>query len=138
MGVASRPAGEDMNLEKVIFGAFVILACTLNFGFFIGDIADPRLHHPVELGATFVVNLIAMTLKFGDRTHIGAVHLATSIVAVLQLLAASLVWMWATSVSGLPSAGEVMATVVSLSGGALVANLVSVAMLIGETLRRAR
>ena len=24
-----------MNLEKVIFGFFVILACTLNFGFFI-------------------------------------------------------------------------------------------------------
>jgi hypothetical protein len=27
-----------VNLEKVIFGAFVILACTLNFGFFIGDL----------------------------------------------------------------------------------------------------
>ncbi len=74
-----------MNLEKVIFGAFVILSCTLNFGFFIGDISDPAQHHSFELGATIVVNLIAMTLKFGDRTHIGAVHLATSIVAVLQL-----------------------------------------------------
>ena len=30
-----------MNLEKVIFGFFVLLAATLNFGFFIGDIADP-------------------------------------------------------------------------------------------------
>ncbi len=127
-----------MNLEKVIFGAFVILACTLNFGFFIGEIGNPEHHHPLELGATFVVNLIAMTLKFGDRTHIGAVHLATSIVAVLQLLAASLVWMWATRVAELPSAGEVMATVVSLSGGALVANFISVTLLIGETLRRAR
>jgi hypothetical protein len=29
-----------MNLEKVIFGAFVILACTLNFGFFIGDLGN--------------------------------------------------------------------------------------------------
>jgi hypothetical protein len=28
-----------MNLEKVIFGFFVLLAATLNFGFFIGDIA---------------------------------------------------------------------------------------------------
>jgi hypothetical protein len=127
-----------MNLEKVIFGAFVILACTLNFGFFVGDIGDPDHHHAMELGATVVVNLIAMTLKFGDRTHIGAVHLATSIVAVLQLLAASLVWVLATRVSGLPSEGEVMATVVSLSGGALVANFISVALLIGETLRRVR
>ena len=30
-----------MNLEKVIFGFFVLLAATLNFGFFIGDIVDP-------------------------------------------------------------------------------------------------
>lgn len=127
-----------MNLEKVIFGAFIILACTLNFGFFVGEIGNPSHHHQLELAATVVVNLIAMTLKFGDRTHIGAVHLATSIVAVIQLLAASLVWMWATRVSGMATEGEVMATVVSLSGGALVANFISVALLIGETLRRTR
>lgn len=127
-----------MNLEKVIFGAFVILACTLNFGFFIGELDNPQHHHELELAATVVVNLIAMTLKFGDRTHIGAVHLATSIVAVLQLGAASVVWMWSTKVAGLASQGEVMATVVSLSGGALVANFISVALLIGETLRRTR
>ena len=127
-----------MNLEKVIFGAFVILACTLNFGFFIGDISDPRLHHELELAATLVVNLIAMTLKFGDRTQIGAIHLATSIVAVIQLVAAAMVWGWATHVAQLPTSGEVMATVVSLSGGALVANFISVTLLIGETLRRIR
>ena len=127
-----------MNLEKVIFGAFVILACTLNFGFFIGDISDPRLHHELELAATLVVNLIAMTLKFGDRTQIGAIHLATSIVAVIQLIAASLVWTWAAQVAELPTQGEVMATVVSLSGGALAANFISVTLMIGETLRRTR
>ena len=127
-----------MNLEKVIFGAFVILACTLNFGFFVGEIDNPRHHHQLELAATVFVNLIAMTLKFGDRTHIGATHLATSIVATLQLIAASLVWMWATRVAGMPTEGEVMATVVSLSGGALVANFISVALLIGETMRRTR
>jgi fucose 4-O-acetylase-like acetyltransferase len=127
-----------MNLEKVIFGAVVILACTLNFGFFIGELDNPQHHHPMELAATLVVNLIAMTLKFGDRTHIGAVHLATSIVAVVQLVAATVVWVWATQVSNLPSEGEVMATVVSLSGGALLANFISVALLIGETLRRTR
>ncbi|MCB1999253.1 MAG: DUF6394 family protein [Burkholderiaceae bacterium] len=127
-----------MNLEKVIFGAFVILACTLNFGFFVGEIGNPQHHHQLELAGTVFVNLIAMILKFGDRTHIGAVHLATSIVAVLQLIAASLVWMWATRVAGMPTEGEVMATVVSLSGGALVANFISVALLIGETMRRTR
>lgn len=127
-----------MNLEKVIFGAFVILSFTLNFGFFIGEIDNPMHHHQLELAATLVVNLIAMTLKFGDRTHIGAVHLATSIVAVIQLLAAAVVWFWAARIAGLPIEGEVMATVVSLSGGALAANFISVALLIGETLRRTR
>jgi hypothetical protein len=92
----------------------------------------------MELAATLVVNLIAMTLKFGDRTHIGAIHLATSIVAVLQLVAASVVWLWATQVDKMPTEGEVMATVVSLAGGALAANFISVALLIGETLRRTR
>ena len=127
-----------MNLEKVIFGAFVILSFTLNFGFFVGEIDNPTHHHQLELAATLVVNLIAMTLKFGDRTHIGAVHLATSIVAVIQLLAAAVVWFWAGRIASLPIEGEVMATVVSLSGGALAANFISVALLIGETLRRTR
>ena len=44
-----------------------------------------------ELFAAVVVNLIATVLKFGDRTQIGAVHLATSLVADLQLIAAALV-----------------------------------------------
>ena len=88
-----------MNLEKVIFGFFVLLAATLNFGFFIGDISDPELHNQYELFAAVVVSLIATVLKFGDRTQIGAVHLATSLVADLQLLAAALIWGYAAHVS---------------------------------------
>src|SRR5215216_5404292 len=88
-----------MNLEKVIFGFFVLLAATLNFGFFIGDIGDREVHDVYELFAAVVVNLIATVLKFGDRTQIGAVHLATSLVADLQLIAASVVWVYATQVS---------------------------------------
>ena len=38
-----------MNLEKVIFGFFVLLAATLNFGFFLGDISVPELHNIYEL-----------------------------------------------------------------------------------------
>ena len=87
-----------MNLEKVVFGFFVLLAATLNFGFFIGDIGDPELHNSYELYAAVVVNLIATVLKFGDRTQIGAVHLATSLVADLQLISAALVWGYASYV----------------------------------------
>ncbi len=122
-----------MNLEKVIFGFFVLLAATLNFGFFIGDIAVPELHNEYELFAALVVSLIATVLKFGDRTQIGAVHLATSLVADLQLIAATLAWGYATNISAAGVDAHAMSSVVSLSGGALLANLVSVVLLVVET-----
>jgi hypothetical protein len=122
-----------MNLEKVVFGFFVLLAATLNFGFFIGDIADPALHNIYELFAAVVVSLIATVLKFGDRTQIGAVHLATSLVADLQLIAAALAWTFAAHISTDGLTSSAMASVVSLSGGALFANVVSVVLLVVET-----
>ena len=114
-----------MNLEKVIFGFFVLLAATLNLGFFVGDISNPDVHNIYELFAALAVSLIATVLKFGDRTQIGAVHLATSLVADLQLIAASIVLVWAEEIaaSGVDTAH--IASVVSLSCGALLANLVS-------------
>ena len=122
-----------MNLEKVIFGFFVLLAATLNFGFFIGDISKPALHNVYELFAAVVVSLIATVLKFGDRTQLGAVHLATSLVADLQLIAAAVVWGLAEQVSESGISEHQMASVVSLSGGALFANVVSVVLLVVET-----
>jgi hypothetical protein len=122
-----------MNLEKVIFGFFVLLAATLNFGFFIGDIDDPVHHNVYELFAAVVVNLIATVLKFGDRTQIGAVHLATSLVADLQLIFAALVWAYAAQISPTGITEHSMASIVSLSAGALLANVVSVVLLVVET-----
>jgi hypothetical protein len=122
-----------VNLEKVIFGFFVLLAATLNFGFFIGDISIPELHNEYELFGALVVSLIATVLKFGDRTQIGAVHLATSLVADLQLIIAALVWGYAAHISTEGVTAQHMASVVSLSGGALLANLVSVILLVVET-----
>lgn len=122
-----------MNLEKVIFGFFIVLAATLNFGFFIGDISRPELHHVYELAAALVVSLVATALKFGDRTQIGAIHLSTSLVADLQLIAAAIVWAIAEHVTGTGMTVEVTSSVVSLSGGALFANIVSVVILIVET-----
>ncbi len=123
-----------MNLEKVVFGFFVVLAATLNFGFFVGDLGNPHLHNIYELFAAVVVNLIVTVLKFGDRTQIGAVHLATSLVASLQLIAAAVVWTYAATVltDGTLTV-EQTASVVSLSGGALFANIVSVVLLVIET-----
>jgi len=123
-----------VNPEKVVFGFFIVMALTLNFGFFIGDIDNPEHHHVYELMAAIVVNLVATILKFGDRSQMGAVLLATSLVADLQLFAAALVWGIAVHVE--PYTGTtpvVIASIVSLSGGALLANIVSVLLLLIET-----
>ena len=125
-----------MNLEKVVFGFFIILAATLNFGFVYGDIDDPALHDPWELFAAVVVNLIAAVLKFGDRTHIGAVHLSSSLVALLQLAAASVVWVVAERSGGIAPGS--IAAVVSLAAGALLANIVSVVIMVVETTMQRR
>ena len=123
-----------MNFEKVVFGFFIVLALTLNFGFFLGDIDNPDHHNAMELGAALAVSLIATIIKFGDRSQMGAVLLATSLVADLQLLVAAFVWAYAANVSEAGVTSEVLAGIVSLSGGALLANLVSVTLLVAETI----
>lgn len=123
-----------MNLEKVVFGFFTVLALTLNFGFFIGDIDNPAHHHVFELFAAVVVSMISTLLKFGDRTHMGAILLATSLVADLQLILAALIWGWAEHASPGGMTPEIMVSIVSLSGGALLANITSVVLLVSETI----
>jgi len=121
-----------MNLEKVIFSFFMILALTLNFGFFFGVVDNPAHHNVYELFAVIVVNLIATVLKFGDRSQMGAMLLATSLVAVVQLISASIVWTIAVHVQETGLTSEVMSTIVSLSGGAMLANIISVILLMIE------
>lgn len=126
-----------MNSEKVIFGFFITLAASLNFGFWTGEMDRIELHNVWELAAAIVVSLIATVLKFGDRTQLGAVHLATSLVADVQLIAGAVIWTWAaTSPGGLTPAD--MALVVSMSGGALLANLISVVLMISEIITARR
>ena len=121
-----------MNLEKVVFGFFIVLALTLNFGFFVGELDNPDHHNGWELFAVVVVNLIATVLKFGDRTQIGAILLSTSLVAMLQLIAAVLVWVVAVHVTGEGLTPNITASVVSLTGGAMIANVISVILLVVE------
>lgn len=122
-----------MNFEKVVFGFFVVLAATLNFGFWTGPIDNPMVHSPFELFAAVVVNLIALVLKFGDRTQIGAIHLATSLVACLGLVTAAGFWAYYNNLNDGPLDPAQISTVVSWSGGALLANIVSVTLLVVET-----
>ncbi len=122
-----------MNREKVIFAFFIVLALTLNFGFVLGDL-DKADHHDVfELFAALVVSLICTVLKFGDRTHLGALMLATSLVADLQLIIAAVFWGYGEQVAATGMTPRLMASVVSFAAGALVANLISVILLVVET-----
>ena len=121
-----------MNLEKVIFSFFMILALTLNFGFFYGDVHNPDHHNIYELYAVIVINLIATILKFGDRSQLGAMLLATSLVANVQLISAAIVWEVAAHMQTSGVTDATMATIVSLSGGAVLANIISVILLVLE------
>ncbi|MDW5417207.1 MULTISPECIES: DUF6394 family protein [unclassified Iodobacter] len=127
-----------MNIEKVVFGFFILLAFTLNFGFVLGPMDVAHQHDVFELFLAIVVSLIATVIKFGDRTQVGALHLATSLVADLQLIAAALVWGHAMYVTQVGMTPDVTSMVVSFSAGALAANVVSVVLLIGETLQHRR
>ncbi len=123
-----------MNSEKVIFAFFIVLALTLNFGFFLGGMDNAEHHNIYELFAAIVISLVSTILKVGDRTHLGAVFLATSLVADLQLIAAAVVWGFTAHVYGEALQGHSLATVISLSGGALLANIISVVLLVAETM----
>jgi len=125
-----------MNLQKVISGFFFILAMTINFGFFYGDIDRPELHSVYELFVALVISLISTVLKIGDKTQLGSVLLATSLVADIQLLAAVTVWTVTEYLSIVDV--EAFSAIISLSGGALLANITSVILYIGETLKSKR
>jgi putative Ca2+/H+ antiporter (TMEM165/GDT1 family) len=126
-----------MNMNKVLSGFFFILAMTLNFGFFYGTPEVLAEHSKYELFAAIVVNLIATIFKFGDKTQVGSVLLATSLVADIQLIASASVW--ALAVYGLDTMDtEMSVAIISLSGGALLANIKSVIIFVGDTLKSKR
>lgn len=127
-----------MNLERVVFGFFIILALTFNLVFVMGVVDDPRHHDIWILTIAILVNLIATGLKLGDRSQVGALLLAASLVADLLLISARVVWIVAESDTPIGPSPDSMVSIVSLAGGALAANIISVVILIGDTLMSRR
>ena len=136
-----------MNLEKVVFGFFIVLALTLNVAFVLGGTSNQSLSIWI-LFAAVAVNLVATALKLGDRSQVGALLLATALVpthvddfheyvADLQLIAASLIWTFADQGASGVASGT-MVGIVALAGGALVANIVSVTIVVSDTLMSSR
>jgi hypothetical protein len=123
-----------MDLERVVFGFVIILALTFNFVFVMGDIDNAQHHSVWILTIAILVNLIAIGLKLGDRSQVGAIQLASSLVSGVMLVSARIVWIVAQSETATGPSSESMANIVSLAGGALVASTVSVLILVGDTL----
>lgn len=123
-----------MNLEKVVFGFFIFLALTLNFAFFAGEIDNPDHHNLREFVLLVVVNAVALIMKLGDRSQVDAMLVATGLVAMLQLITAAILWVLAAHVWETGMTPDLMASIVSLAGGAMIANIISVVLLIGDTL----
>lgn len=121
-----------MTPERVLFAFVIVLALTLNVGFTVGEFDNAEQHNRYELFGAIVVSLVATVMKFGDRSPLGSTMLATSLVADVQLIAAAACWGLYAGFGAALSRGE-MATVVSLAIGALVANVVSVVLLVIET-----
>ncbi len=126
-----------MNTHKIVSGFFFVFAMTINFGFFYGDPTSLVEHSSYELFAAIVVNLIATVLKLGDKTQLGAVLLATSLVADIQLIVSASIWGLAEYAFGGLNP-EAITAIVSLAGGALLANIISVILFIGDTLKSKR
>jgi hypothetical protein len=127
-----------MNLERVIFGFFILLALTFNVVFVIGDIDNPAHHNVWILTFAILISLIATGLKLGDRSQIGALLLAASLVADVLLISARVLWIIAENETATGPSPESMVRIVSIAGGALVANIVSVIVVVGDALMSRR
>ncbi len=123
-----------MNLERVVFGFVIILALTFTFAFVMGDIDNASHHNVWLLTIAILINLIATGLKLGDRSQVGALLLASSLVVDVLLIAARVIWVIDESQTALGPSPESMANIVSLAGGALLASIVSVVILVSDTL----
>ena len=123
-----------MNLERVVFGFVIILAFSFTFAFVIGDIDRVSHHNVWILTVAILINLIATGLKLGDRSQVGALLLASSLVSDVLLITARVIWVTAESETAIGPSRESMVNIVSLAGGALAASVITVIIVVGDTL----
>ena len=105
-----------MDWGKVIYIFFSLMSFTTIAGF----IYD---HNPINLYIAVSLNLISTVLKVGVRNLLAAELLASSLVADLHLLPAFFVLQFANNLD----------TAIALSIGALIANAVSVSLVLIES-----
>jgi hypothetical protein len=115
--------------NKVFFAFFIMLATTLNFSFFLGEMSNLSHHPIIELFIAIFINLIALTLKLGARTHLDSIQIGAGAVSCLLLLSASFLWFIGMQNN---SIDILLPSIVGLSGGAFLANLFSIILLITD------
>jgi hypothetical protein len=123
-----------MNLERVVFGFVIILALAFSFAFVMGDIDNASHHNVWLLTIAILINLIATGLKLGDRSQVGALLLASSLVVDVLLITARVIWVIDENQTAIGPSPESMANIVSLAGGALLAGIVTVVIVVSDTL----
>jgi len=124
-----------INANQVIYGFFIILTVTANYGFVLGGLDNPEHHSFSGLLFTIVANIIAIRYKIRDRTEIGYVMIATGLVALMQLILAAAVGFISFYTMGTAMTPESTLAITSLASGALLANLVAVTVFVANTLK---
>jgi len=128
-----------VDLSKVWYGFLIIFALTLNFGFFLGESDNAGHHQFLLLVAAACINIISVYFIFKanlkakeqDSPKGREILFASGLVAVLQLCLAIMVWVfWAD----FEPTGPLILRIISLSGGALIANLITTCVFVLEAL----
>ncbi len=116
-----------MNLKEIIYGVLLILAFTSNFNFFYSYHGDFSIPNIISLGTAIFLNLVVIFKKLNDdERQLGGVFLSTSIVALMQLCLAACILGYQNYYGVIDVV--VSKNIISLSGGALLANGLSVVM----------
>jgi hypothetical protein len=122
-----------MNLREIIYGVLLILAFTSNFNFFYSYHGDFSIPNIIFLGIAIFLNFGVVFKKINDDEHdLGGVFLSTSIVALIQLCLAACILGYYNYYAVIDTV--VAKSIISLSGGALLANGLSIVMYMIYTL----
>ena len=128
-----------MDLSKVGYAFLIILALTLNFGFFLGAYHKLGDHHLPLLLTSACINILCVYFIFQRNSKViekrafrgREILFATGLVASLQLCLAIIFWF--ISIGTVPTE-HISLKIISLSGGALLANIITTCIVILDTL----
>lgn len=124
-----------INTSQFVYGFFIILTVTSNYGFVLGEIDQPDHHGFFALLFTIAANGAAIWLKIRDRSEIAGLMMASGLVAILQLTLAAAIGLFSLYSTGTAMSAKFTIVIVSLAYGGLLANLVAVTAFVANALK---